>query len=74
MPSSTFFSVIDISSKISLKFMSSKFGMLVSFSFVKTLEKYSLRVFAVSWSLDVRFPFGVRSLATDVFVFECLLT
>ena len=39
MASSTFFSVIDISSKILLKFLSSKFGMLVTFSFVKTLEK-----------------------------------
>ena len=39
MASSTFFSVIDISSKISLKFLSSKFEMLVTFSFVKTLEK-----------------------------------
>ena len=59
MASSTFFSVIHISSKISLKFLSSKYGMLVSFSFVKTLEKYSSRVFAVSMSLDVRFPLGM---------------
>ena len=57
--------MIDISSKNSLKFLSSKFGMVVPFSFVKTLEKYSLKVFAVSWSLDERFPFGMRSLVTD---------
>ena len=66
--------MIVISSNISLKFLSSKSGMLVSFSFVNTLEKYSLRVFAVSLSLDVGIPFGMRSVDTDFFVFEFLLT
>ena len=59
MASSTSFSVI----VISLKFLSSQSGMLVSFSFLNTLEKYSLRVFAV---LDVRTPFGMRSLDTNI--------
>ena len=66
--------MIDISYKIWLKFLSSTSGMLFAFSFVKTLAKYSLRVLAVSWSLDVKFPFDMRSFDTDDFVLDFCLT
>ena len=65
--------MIDISCKIWLKFLSSNSGMLFSFSFVKTPVKYSLRVLAVSWSLDVKFPFDMSIFDTDDFVLDFCL-